>query len=184
MEQIQNTLKDDSNIIFYPPPLSVVSIFDYTFYDRSDYDLLTQSQRLCLEKKLKSLGYAWKSGRELAVKGNNELPVFIFPKPSVQGAIPSDVFIHMKQADHEVLVLTPTQTACFLLKSPDKEKAKTLLLDLVTRHPFNIKKLEDLFRVEPEYGFFCELYHELIRTQENALKSNEKLRNKSHLGRF
>lgn len=182
MENIKEALKNDPNIIFIPDSL-VVSIFDFNFYDRSDYDILTQAQRLHLEKKVKPLGYTWVSGRQLKIKENYEAPWFSFPKPSVQGAIPSDIFIHNKRAPNEILVLTPTQTACYILKQEKTDKIKELLTHLVAHHPINLKKMEDLFRVEPEYATFMSMYPELTKIQETAVNET-KLKNKSHLGRI
>lgn len=182
MEKLQEALKNDSNIILIPE-LMVLSIFDFNFYDRSDYDILTQAQRLHLEKKLKPLGYTWVSGRQLKIKDDAQAPWFSFPKPSVQGAIPSDIFVHNKRASNEILVLTPTQTACFILKQKSSDKIKELLTHLVSHHPINLKKIEDLFRVEPEYSTFMGLYSELTKIQETAVKET-RLKNKSHLGRI
>lgn len=175
-------LKDDKNFYVVEAPMSILSVFDHTNYDRSDLDLLSGPQRQYVERKLKKYGYKFKTGRVLQSKTNPI--VFRIPKQSIISANPFDIIRYEKRDQGDIFVLTPTQTACLIInRITDQDELKEALKDLIKKQPINLKKIYDNIRFEKSKETYQSIHSELLDFQTEVIKSTD-LKYKQHLGKL
>ena len=177
---MQNFFSDDDYLVFFDEPHLILSVYDYAFYDRSDIDMLGPAQRDYVARKLASKGYKWTSGRMLENQDSDYRVVF--PRGSIQGASPADIMRFETRGENDIFVLTPTQTACYLLALEDKAEAYQKLEYLIGQQPINLEKMKDHLKHSPEYYFFCQIYPYLKQTEKELFTALAGMI-KSHLGR-
>lgn len=169
---------EDKNLLYFNTPTKILSIFDHIRYDRSDLEAISQPQRQYIFDKVKDNGFKWKTGRTLKNEDNIEI---IFPKQGILGASPIDILRYEKPSENKIYVLTPTQTACYLL-TLNESNFLSNIEKLLNKMPINIKKIQDNIRLEKEYSTFIKHKEMIIKLQEKTL-SDESFRGKSHIGR-
>lgn len=176
-----DTLKKDKNFFFLDSPHLVLSIFDHTVYDRSDIDLLSEAQRKYLINKLKKFGFKQQSGR--AFHSTEHTYKFKIPKQSIIAASPVQIVKNEKRKKDEILVLTPTQMACYIILKFDDEKVLIYLKKLIKEQPVNLKKIKDHLRIEKQNDLYLSFFNELITYQSDCIENSD-LKYKNHIGKF
>lgn len=121
--------------------IKAISIFDALHYDRADVDIISPVMRLHLIKKLKDLGFKQTQGRVIE---NKTLDIkCVIPKFHALGSSPFHITDYTSIRPQDYYVLTPTQTACFIINNFPLETAMEKLKQLIAVQPINIKRISD-----------------------------------------
>ncbi len=151
--------------------VNVISVFDSLRYDRSDVDMLSPSMRMHVSKKLKTLGFKQKSGN---VFEHSEQGIrCIIPKSHALGASPFHIVDYTSKREQDYYLLTPTQTACLIIKLHDLETAVARICELIQTQPINILRLSDYLDYSQEFYDFRPAIGHLKYVQRVALESSK-----------
>jgi hypothetical protein len=168
--------------LYWLPQVGVISVYDDSLYDRSDLDLLSPGMRRHVVSYLKKHGAKQKRGACIAAP--KSIGHFWLSKPSVLLATsPYDATIYLPREQDDIYILTPTQTAAYLIDNLPLQEAIAAIESLGKQQPMNIGKLEDYLPEhfdKPTYrGAFT-----YLRTQQKAVRANSKIKFKRALGSF
>lgn len=155
--------------LYVPESMEIISVFDDTQYDRSDFDNLSPAMRHYVKKKLLSLGFTQISGR--VFENNIEHMQCEIPKSSVQGASPFHATHYSDKREGDFFILTPTQTACFVVDHFPLDQAVEKIVQLVARQPINIFKLKDYLEGSQAHKAFAEALPFINYKQRLAVES-------------
>ena len=148
--------------------LNIISVFDELRYDRSDADMLSPAMRFHVVNKLKTLGFKQSSGNVLEHPDDVRC---ILPKSHALGASPFHITSFTKKREQDFYVLTPTQTACQLIKQFEFEIAVEKVKALIQEQPINLFRLSDYLEYCEEHVYFLEAIGHLRYVQRCAVES-------------
>jgi len=149
--------------------LNIVSVFDDTRYDRSDVDVISPAMRLHIAKKLKEIGFAQRSGNVFENKTTDER--CLIPKLRALGTSPFHIADCTPKRTQDYYVLTPTQTACQIIRKYDVETAVEHIKALIKHQPLNIYRLSDYLESSEHNTDFLQAIGHLKYVQRETLDS-------------
>lgn len=163
--------------------LNIISIFDELRYDRSDCDIVSPAMRMHLAKQLQKIDFRQVSGSKFHSK---KLDICCYiPKSHALGASPFHILDAIKKREQDYYVLTPTQTACQLIKHFDIDLAVERISELIRVQPINIYRLSDYLDYEETYHEFSQAighlkYVQRIAIEETSLSKRKALSLSNH----
>lgn len=178
LSSLHEAISED-DYLFWVDSIHVLSVFDDIKYDRSDIDILSPAMRRYTAKFLKNQGYHQKSGQCFASKnGPHKLWM---PKPSVLGASPFDITRYISREENDAYILTPTQTAAYLLDTLTLDTAVKEIALLIEQQPINLLKLRDHIPKYSDRNRYAEAFPYLRYCQRQVIE-NPRMRFKRSLG--
>ena len=180
-EQVIEEISTDE-YLYWLPQIDVISVYDDSLYDRSDLDLLSPGMRRHVVNHLIQQGGKQKRGTCIAAPGS--IGHFWLSKPSVLLATsPYDATRYLPREQGDIYILTPTQTAAYLLDNLPLQTAIAAIELLGKQQPMNIGKLEDYLPEHFDKPTYCGAFS-YLRTQQKAVRASPGMKFKRSLGSF
>ena len=158
----QKSLSKDK-YIYIDDDLRVITVFDFHFFSRNDYDHLSPRQRKYIKTKLQELSFTQSSG-SLFIKES----INIFVSKSINLGVSPLPYLIKDLKKYNYVITTPTSIYLYYLsKNIEIERIK----ELITKCPVNLDQARDFSIDEVFYQRLLENHSSLNKLQ----KENEKL---------
>ncbi|MEM1316026.1 MAG: hypothetical protein AAGI51_15820, partial [Pseudomonadota bacterium] len=136
----------------------------------ADADMLSVGMRRRAAETLGRLGFRQTSGTALTHAATGAR--CLIPKVHALGASPFDAARYMRRGAQDLLLLTPTQSACMILDAHPLDEAVLRLEALIETQPVNLYRMLDFLESKPAHEGFRKVFRRLERRQAEAVASD------------